>query len=170
MRQLYINSDQTIRDACVKIVLWCPSVERPNSKPIPRPGLYPIMIAEEPTWISEPIGSQKKVFVDKQVQNVRFPLIPFICSFSFPVLLLTVSLRSYTLQVIESRCPLQQVPRLFRRFNHRKCYQKVKHSNNMIIITTDSSLVTKHITTIGTLRSNDEDGEENVKKKNKKKQ
>ena len=109
------------------------------------------------------------MFVDKQVQNVRFPLIPFICSFSFPVLLLTVSLRSYTLQVIESRCPLQQVPRLFRRFNHRKCYQKVKHSNNMIIITTDSSLVTKHITTIGTLRSNDADGEENVKKKKQKK-
>ena len=107
------------------------------------------------------------MFVDKQVQNVRFPLIPFICSFSFPVLLLTVSLRSYTLQVIESRCPLQQVPRLFRRFNHRKCYQKVKHSNNMIIITTDSSLVTMHITTIGTLRSNDADGEENVKKKKK---
>ena len=51
---------------------------------------------------------------------------PSLCLlFSFRVLLLTVSLRSYTLQVIESRCPLQQVHRLFRRFNRRKFYPKV---------------------------------------------
>ena len=72
----------------VKIVLWCPSVERsPNNEPIPRPD-RPMIIASEPAWISEPIGSQTNVFVEKQFWNVRFPLPPFICFFRFGFCLL----------------------------------------------------------------------------------
>ena len=105
----------------VKIVLWCPSVERsPNTE----------------AWL--PDDDCFRTCVNFRVHRkpnkrirlktvLKCPVSPpsLYLPFSFRVLLLTVSLRSYTLQVIEFRCPPQQVHRLFRRFNRRKFYPKV---------------------------------------------
>lgn len=105
----------------MKIVLCCPSVEwSPNTEAwLPDDDCFRTCVNfrayrkpdERLRW--------------KTVLKCPFPPPSLYLLFSFRVLPLMVSLRSYTLQVIESRCPLQQVHRLFRRFNRQKFYPKV---------------------------------------------
>ena len=133
----------------VKIVLWCPSVEMsPNNEPIPRPD-RPMIIASELAWISEPIGRQTNVFVEKQFWNVRFPSLPlfafFVSGFAsygfFAFLHVAGDRISVSSTASSSSFPEVQSPKIL---------PEGKHSNNIIIIIADSSSATKHITTTTT--------------------
>ena len=121
VRQLYINSAQTKRHTSGE-----------NRAVLPKRGMvtqYRGLIAR--WWLLQNLrefqspSEAKRSIRWKTVLKCPFFPPSLYLLFSFRVLLLTVSLRSYTLQVIESRCLLQQVHRLFRRFNLQKFYPKV---------------------------------------------
>ena len=105
----------------VKIVLCCPSVEwSPNTEAwLPDDDCFRTCVNFRAHRKPE------KRIRCKTVLKCPFSPPSLHLLFSFRVLPLMVSLRSYTLQVIEYRCLLQQVHRLFRRFNRQKFYPKV---------------------------------------------
>ena len=125
VRQLNINSDQTKRDSSGE-----------NSAVVPKRGKVTQYRANTEAWSLDDdcfrtcVNFRAHRKPEKRIRCKTVLKCPFSppslhLLFSFRVLPLMVSLRSYTLQVIESRCLLQQVHRLFRRFNRQKFYPKV---------------------------------------------